>query len=118
MGGKGTLTLIAKNRKHVAIGRRINNHLYKMNFTMRNASESKGTTPDRGKATPDMEVASPEAFQTSETTPGWETWHRRFGHISYSGLKRLLDKGMVTGFNVDTTTPKPDCVACTEAKMT
>ena len=45
MGGKGTLTLIAKNRKHVAIGRRINNHLYKMNFTMQNASELKGTTP-------------------------------------------------------------------------
>ncbi|KAF9460598.1 hypothetical protein BDZ94DRAFT_1141706, partial [Collybia nuda] len=44
--------------------------------------------------------------------------HKRFGHISYSGLQRLLDKNLVEGFSVDTRTEKPDCIACTEAKQT
>jgi hypothetical protein len=54
------------------------------------------------------------------TEPGqsWETWHKRFGHISYSGLQKLLDLDLVEGFSVDTRTPKPNCVTCTEAKQT
>jgi hypothetical protein len=31
----------------------------------------------------------------------WDTWHRRFGHISYSRLKNLFDRKLVSGFNVD-----------------
>ena len=40
-----------------------------------------------------------------------------YGHIGYSGLQKLLDNNMVEGLEVDTNTPKPDCVACTEAKQ-
>ena len=29
----------------------------------------------------------------------------------------MLDHNLVTGFNVNINTPKPDCVACTEAKQ-
>ncbi|KAF8060187.1 hypothetical protein FPV67DRAFT_1363293, partial [Lyophyllum atratum] len=43
--------------------------------------------------------------------------HRRFGHVGYSGLKRMLDGHLVDGFNVDERTPKPDCKACTESKQ-
>jgi hypothetical protein len=38
-------------------------------------------------------------------------------HIGYSGLQKLLDNNMVDGLKVNTNTPKPDCVACTEAKQ-
>ena len=37
--------------------------------------------------------------------------------MSYSGLKHLLDNEMVDGLDVDMSTDKPDCVACTEAKL-
>src|ERR1700741_3006743 len=50
-------------------------------------------------------------------TPSWETWHRRFGHVSYSGLKRLHDLDMVEGFVVDGTTEMTECVPCIEAKL-
>jgi len=56
-------------------------------------------------------------FATQET-PSWETWHKRFRHIRYTGLQKLHELGMVDGFDVDARTPKPDCVACTEGKLT
>ena len=37
--------------------------------------------------------------------------------MSYSGLQHLLNNEMVDGLDVDTSTDKPDCVACTEAKL-
>ena len=57
---------------------------------------------------------TPQTFIANEPAQSWETWHRRFGHISYNGLQKLYD---VNRFNVDTRTPKPDCIACTEAKQ-
>jgi hypothetical protein len=56
-------------------------------------------------------------FATQET-PSWETWHRRFGHVGYTGLQKLHELGLADGFDVDARTPKPDCVACTEGKLT
>jgi len=47
----------------------------------------------------------------------WDMWHCRFRHIGFSGLQRMLDLQLVTGFNVDHKFPKSDCVACTEAKQ-
>jgi len=47
----------------------------------------------------------------------WEVWHRRFGHVGYSGLQNLLRLNIVDGFTVDASSLKPDCVACTEAKL-
>jgi len=32
-------------------------------------------------------------------------------------LQKLHDLKLVNGFNVDTRTPKPDCIACTKAKQ-
>ena len=56
-------------------------------------------------------------FANAANAPSWETWHWRFGHISYSGLQQLLDMNLVTGFDVDESSPKPDCPACTKAKQ-
>ena len=57
-------------------------------------------------------------YQTMEPVQNGETWHKHYGHISYSGLQKLLDKYMVEGFTVDKTSPKPDCEACIQAKQT
>ena len=47
----------------------------------------------------------------------WNIWHRCFGHISYFSLRKLFDRKLATGFNVDYDTPFTDCAACTEAKQ-
>ena len=60
----------------------------------------------------------PQTFQTTKHTQSWEVWHKRYGHIGYSGLQRLLDLNLVDGFTVNAKIPKPDCIACTEAKQT
>ena len=60
----------------------------------------------------------PQNYLTSKLTQSWETWHKLFGHINYLGLQKLLDLKLVNRFNIDTWTPKPDCIACTEAKQT
>jgi len=44
-------------------------------------------------------------------------WHRHFTHIGISGLCRLFDKQLVTGFNVDRESTFSDCEAYTEAKQ-
>jgi hypothetical protein len=63
-------------------------------------------------------VSTPQTFHATEPMQSWETWHKQYGHISYSGLQKLLNLKIVDGFTVDTRTPKPDCIACTEAKQT
>src|SRR6266853_2021321 len=47
----------------------------------------------------------------------WDTWHRCFGDIGYSRLKNLLNRQLVSGFDVDRSSPMSDCAACTEAKQ-
>jgi hypothetical protein len=107
-GGRGALILITKDGKQVAKGTKVDNNLYKMNVSVKKpgATFSKTTT------------CTPQTFQATEPTQTWETWHKRYGHIGYSGLQKLYDLKLVDGFTVDTRTPKPDCVACTEAKQT
>ena len=82
-------------------------HLYKMDLTIKRSRESKS------EAIP----TNPITFIGHDTPLNWETWHKQFGHIGYSGLQKLYDGRMVEGFNVDIRTPKPDCIACTEAKQ-
>ena len=53
-----------------------------------------------------------------EPTQSWETWHKCYGHIGYSGLQKLLDHKMVEGFTVDENSLKPDCETCVLAKQT
>ena len=57
-------------------------------------------------------------FHTWTYQLSWETWHQRYAHVSYSGLQHLLDNNMVDDLIIDTSTDKPNCVACTEAKLT
>jgi len=56
------------------------------------------------------------SFNANTSALSWEIWHQRFGHVGYSGLQKLLDNTMVEGLHVDMRSPRPDCVACTEAR--
>jgi hypothetical protein len=107
IGGGGAITLITKDGKHVAQGKKISNNLCKMKTTIQNPHK----TPSK-KCT-----VTPLMFIGSKLAHSWEEWHRRFGHVGYSGLQKLLDKKLVEGLNIDEHTPKPNCVACTEAKL-
>ena len=62
-------------------------------------------------------ITTPQCFVVHEPAQSWETWHKRFGHIGYSGLQHMLDNNLVEGFSVNAHMPKPDCIACTEAKQ-
>ena len=54
-----------------------------------------------------------EASNTS-----WEEWHKRFGHISVSGLQHMNKGGLVDGFEAPKDKPTFECVACTKVKQT
>ena len=49
----------------------------------------------------------------------WADWHKRYGHIGYSGLQRLQREKLVDGMDViDEHAPILDCEACIQAKQT
>ena len=48
----------------------------------------------------------------------WEELHKRYGHVGYSGLRRLINEKMVTGVKIDDDSPFPDfCRVCTAVKL-
>jgi len=96
----GILSLLTKDRKPVTRGAKVRNNLYKMTF--KHAPET---------------AHSDCMFNAASPSRTWKTWHQRFGHIGYSGIKKLLNNQLVNGLKIDTNSPKPDCVACTEAKL-
>jgi hypothetical protein len=86
IGGKGELTLVMKDGRHVTHGKKMDKHLYKMDVTTKKPSVLQQTD---------------EMFINEPKTLSWETWHRRYGHVRYSGLQKILEGKMVDGFNVD-----------------
>jgi transposase InsO family protein len=64
-----------------------------------------------------VRASTAQVNSAEEVAQSWETWHKRFGHVGYSGLQRMMQGRLVDGFNVDERTPKPDCKACTESKQ-
>ncbi len=99
----GALTLYDRRGTPVLTGQKLTSHLYKLRLT-----------PNK------ITKASNKSYALSCTEPkqSWETWHRRFGHVSYKGLKLLFHKNLVDGFTVNTETPIPACISCIEAKQT
>src|SRR5215471_14921111 len=103
-GGNGKLILVSKNGEQVAQGRKLNNFLYQMQIATKKPYIS---SSDDGSQT----------FFAGSNAQDWETWHKWFGHVGYSGLQKLLRNNMVTGFEIIENSPQPDCIACTEAKQ-
>src|SRR6266853_1834365 len=88
-GGDNKIILITKDGKQVAEGTRLKNFLYGMNVTRRS---------------PSVASESSQTFAGTENAQSWETWHKRYGHIGYSGLQKLLDNDMVEGLEIDMNT--------------
>ena len=103
-GGNSEIILITKNGTPVAQGTKIHNHLYRMKMVVKPPTQSK-------------KFQSHQTFIANNKLPTWETWHQCFGHVGYTRLQKLFDRKMVDRFIVDKDSPKPDCIACTEAKQ-
>jgi hypothetical protein len=56
------------------------------------------------------------ALNSTSASPDWEMWHRRFGHVSYDSLSKLHTHNLTEGFTINKASPKPDCIACIQAK--
>jgi len=94
------LSLLTKDKRTIVRGAKVRNNLYKLRF-----KHAPRTT------------YSDCAFNATSSSQTWETWHRRFGHVRYSGIKKLLDHQLMDGLKININSPKPDCIACTEAKL-
>jgi hypothetical protein len=44
--------------------------------------------------------------------------HKRMGHVNHDDLRRMVEKGMVTGLNLDTSSKSGFCETCVKAKAT
>ena len=99
-GGQG-ITLISPNGTHIGHGILSKNNLYTMKFRYLSYDKS---------------VRKQYSLTTQTQALTWEAWHRRFGHVSYTGLGKLHSQKLVDGFTLDTRSPKPDCPACIAAK--
>ena len=108
IGGGGKIILKDSDNKIVADGTKIENNLYKLKLKTRIPCKSHFNTNKMISQT----------YQATEQTQNWETWHKRYGHISYTGLQKLIDRNMVDGFTVDSNSEKPDCEICIQAKQT
>ena len=97
--------LLSEERQCVVKGTKIANNLYKITFNICRV--------------PTTDAKAIVAFVTEHNSPmpTWQDWHQRFGHVAYTGLRILYQKNLVNGLTVDQNSPMPDCVACTEAKL-
>jgi hypothetical protein len=84
----------------VVEGIKIKNNLYKMCVKVRKL---------QGEKTPTKPYGFDQTFEAHNYSLDWETWHKRLGHVSYTGLKKLREKNLVLGFNVDINTPSDPC---------
>ena len=46
----------------------------------------------------------------------WKEWHCKFGHVSITGLQKLLAGNLVDDFDIDINSAIGDCDACIQAK--
>jgi len=51
------------------------------------------------------------------TNDSLETWHRRFGHVGYDTLKRIVTLKCVDGMIVEGDAHPPECIACVTGKF-
>jgi hypothetical protein len=105
----GHLSLVKQDGKVITQGKRIKSNLYKMRLHLKR--ESACVISKRWDNTDGHIACSAEAPQS------WETWHCRFGHISYQGLQELQCRNLVEGLKVNLRSDKPDCHMCIEAKQ-
>ena len=99
IGRHGKLSLHMSEGTAIARGTKIAKKLYHMDFTL--------VSPETAE----------ETYDAHDAAPSWEIWHKRFGHVGYSGLQKLLEHDLVEGLEINKKSPKPDCIACAKAKL-
>lgn len=96
--GSGKVALYARQGQHIAEGT-ISQGLYKLNV--------------RAKIKP-----LKKAHTVRQRPPAdWLTWHKQYGHVAITGLKKLYNDKLVEGFNIDQSEPIFECEACIRAKQ-
>ena len=54
----------------------------------------------------------------TRSVKSWDEWHRILGHLNMESVKRLHDKNMVIGMEVNTKSPETSqCAACIQSKQ-
>ena len=96
----GLLMLYSAKEIPIIQGERASNNLYWLRFKL--TSRKPNTN-------------SHETLNATKLS--WETWHKRFGHMGYSGLQNVVKNNIVEGFKPDLKSPKPNCIPCAAAKM-
>lgn len=56
-------------------------------------------------------------LQTSTNPGNFERWHKRFGHLNFTDLKKLQMNNMVKGLNLNSKSVSADCVICARRKI-
>jgi len=102
------VTLNSNKNTTIAKGHRKDSKLYKIRFAI---------APPPLITDNDKNIISDLICFSARPLISWEIWHKCFGHIAYSGLEKLGRLSLVNGLNIDTHLPKPDCIACMEAKL-
>jgi len=107
-GGQGILTMNMKDGEPVIKGTQINNHLYRLiDFSIRKP----------GETIPIPTIAISQTFNATDSSKSWKVWHCRFGHLGKSSIRKLYEKNLITGLDIDLQSPRYDCEACTVAKQ-
>ncbi|KAG1786843.1 uncharacterized protein HD556DRAFT_1247737, partial [Suillus plorans] len=97
--GKGKATLKVRGGRTIAEGK-LYNGLYLLESREKIQSVTKVNTAQE------------------EQPRDWLTWHKHYGHVAFSGLKRLQKERLVEGLNIDENSSIPQCEACIQAKQT
>ena len=61
----------------------------------------------------ELEVA---CFETRVQALPWEILHQHFGHISYSGLEKLVQLDLIDRLQADMKSLKLDCIPCVKVQ--
>lgn len=95
---QGGCKLLDRNGRVIGIGRKVR-RLYLLDARVR------AGVPD-------------QANVADEVGESWDSWHRRYGHLSISALQQLHAKHIVEGLTIsDSSPPFTQCESCIQAKQ-
>ena len=106
-------------RKSLILEGGLHNNLYIMNMQVANCITVNiaSLTPQLMDA--DQSVAWALTTQLTSLSAPLALWHRHLMHLNFRSIKRMVDKGLMTGMTVsDRNTPTDPCEPCLEGKQT
>lgn len=64
-----------------------------------------------------VNVVEDHALQTNTNPENSERWHKRYGHLNFTDLKKLQTNDMVKGLNLNSKNNGVECTICARGKM-